>query len=493
MAANRQSLIEEAIELARRLPWWGSILAAIAVHLVLHPIADIPLPVIDSSTSVVLAALGQILIWLARISQYVVPGLLFAAAGVSAFFSLRSRGLTPSMVRDPKDPRTRGSPASHPPQGRGSGSWRLGGWLEGGRAEPWISPADGQRKLRPGVEDDHESRLGRDLSALIRSKEPELDTPQFAPPSGRAPTETPPRRIRVTRILDGVGMILALALAWFGYQSIAALPNRTDDSPWAYMGAARTKGNAPQASSAVSKKSDPEAPSSARPLGQFDFGPAYVPNIPATRTSPKEEQTSQQPEGEAPVDQPLTIRELETAFNANYIPPPECNDWASRAQMVSCGNHRMRALREFVQSGGKMNQAMLGGPIEAEPSAEQPGQGIDGRPLDQQHADDWREEARQLDQWGPIRDPSPGRQQGWSQDTPGTGSDQVPPTQHAGGPGGYRQPLTWRQEQARRDRQGAEGDPDSAEQQDWGQGYRKDSQTDWRADGGQNVPSAPDW
>ena len=499
MAANGQSLMEEAIQLAKRLPWWGSILAAVAVYLVLHPIAELPLPAANSSTGITFAALGQILIWLARISQYVVPGLLFAAAGVSAFFSLRSRGLTPSMVRDPKDPRTRGSPASHQPQGRGSGSWRLSGRLEGDRTEPWISLSDGQRRIHAGDEDDHESRLGRDLSALIHSKEPELDTPQFAPASQQAPSERPPRRIRVSRILDGVGMILALALAWFGYQSIAALPNRTHDSPWAHMGAARTTGDTPRTSSAVPEDSGAEATSSARPLGQFDFGPAYVPNIPATQTSPKEEQASQQPGSEVPVDQHLTIRELEAAFNANYIPPPECNDWASRAQMVSCGNHRMRALREFVQSGGKMNQAMLGGPIEPEPGAEQPGQGIDVPPSDQQHPDDWRDEARQLNQWGPTGDVSPGRQQGWSQRTPGTYSNQGRPMQRAHGPADYRQPLTWRQEQARRDRQNAEGDSDSAEQQDWYRDqdwrlrYRNDSQADWRADGGQNAPSAPDW
>jgi hypothetical protein len=491
--------MREAIELARRLPWWGSILAAIAVYLVLHPIAELPLPAADSSTSIAFAAVGQMLVWLARISQYVLPGLLLAAAGVSSFFSFRSRGLPPPTVHDPKDPWASRSPASHQPQDQGSGSWRLRGRLEGDRTEPWISLAEGQGRIRPAEEDDHESRLGRDLSALIRSKEPELDIPQFAPASQQVTTEIPSRRIRVSRILDAVGMVSALGLAWFGYQSIAALPNRTDDSPWAHMSTARTTGDTPQASSAVPKDPGAEATSSARPLGQFDFGPAYVPNIPATQTSPKEEQASQQPGSEAPVDQHLTIHELEAAFNANYIPPPECNDWASRAQMVSCGNHRMRALREFVQSGGKMNQAMLGGPIEPEPGAEQPGQGIDGPRSDQQHPGDWREEARELDQWGPTEDADPGRQQGWSQTTPGTHSDQVRPMQRAGAPGDYGQPLTWRQEQARRDRQDAGGHPDSAEQQDWYRDqdwrlrYRKDSPAAWRADGGQNVPSAPDW
>jgi hypothetical protein len=494
MAGNGPGLIEEAIELARRLPWWGSILAAMAFYLVLHPIAGLPLPAADGSTSISFAAVGQILIWVARISQYAVPALLLAAAGVSAFFASRSGGPTASMVGDPKEDRTSHREPSRRTQGVGSGGRRFGGRLEMGRAEPWISVADGQGRIPPSEQEDHEGRLGRDLSALIRSQELELDTPQLAPASQQAPTETPPGRIRVGRALDAVGMILALALAWLGYQSIAALPNRTNDSPWAHMGTARTTGDSSQASSAVPKDSDAAATSSARPLGQFDFGPAYVPNIPATRTGPQEEQASrQQPKGVAPVDQDLTIRELEAAFNANYIPPPECNDWASRAQMVSCGNHRMRALRAFVQGGGKMNQAMLGGPIELEPGAEQAGQRSDARRSSQQRPDDWREEARRLDQWGQPVGPRPGRQQGWSPDTPGTYSHRVRPMQRAGGPSSYRQPLTWRQEQARRDRPGAEGDPDSAEQQDWRLRYRRDSQADWRADGGQSAHSVPDW
>lgn len=55
-----------------------------------------------------------------------------------------------------------------------------------------------------------------------------------------------------------------------------------------------------------------------------------------------------------------SLRELEAAFDVKYVPPPECYGGDSPGLLVRCGNHRIRARRAFVASGGVVSGMVLG-------------------------------------------------------------------------------------------------------------------------------------
>ncbi len=43
-----------------------------------------------------------------------------------------------------------------------------------------------------------------------------------------------------------------------------------------------------------------------------------------------------------------SVRELDAAFDAFYMPPPGCADPSSQADMVACANHRIRAREGYM-------------------------------------------------------------------------------------------------------------------------------------------------
>lgn len=43
------------------------------------------------------------------------------------------------------------------------------------------------------------------------------------------------------------------------------------------------------------------------------------------------------------------LKELKRVFEAQYVPPKECEKWRSQAHMVECANHRIKARREFLE------------------------------------------------------------------------------------------------------------------------------------------------
>jgi hypothetical protein len=517
--AHRQSLFEEAVELASRPPWWGALPSALAAYLVLHLLTQIA-PQTAAGTGAPITDIGQLLVMLAGVVQYLLPAALLASAAISAKAAwMRSRRLATAaapdrVARAGSTPRRfLGESTAAVPEFRlgldplgvgGQGSTKPD--PKGGTMPSAASLSRQRRVPPPGAEDDSEDAIGRDLSATIRSRASDGDLPGegISAPPMRAERRGPP--IRVRNVLDGVGIALSLALAWFGIQWLAALPAQVDSSPWALLGTGRTSesttADAAAAGSATrNSKQATSAPE--RPLGQFQFGPAYVPNLPDQAADAKQGTSADASDG-----QQLSLRELEAAFNANYIPPPECNEWASRAQLVSCGNHRMRALQEFVQSGGQMSAAMLGEPISS------PG---DSEPAHQDQ-DDWgqrgavgrggpdrrdnetlqegkrrREQQLDGDPYGDQRtyDANPGEWQerdwhakprGWRKP-----ADQPPPS------------MTWRQEQAWREGRAAQdedylGQPrDRSGEPDWRLRYRGEAPPEWRRGWRQDDGQDGDW
>lgn len=327
-------------------------------------------------------------------------------------------------------------------------------------------PVDGLGGIAAEADADAKTAAGEALAALIRAEErdhvgidpspppsiratepvtaeallkpdgaPSPMTGWGAPSIGPAATRPPRPRLRLSRMVDGLGMLFAGALLWAGWQWLAALPAAPETSPWHGVPVSPAP-TAERASSATAA-----GVGAARPLGEFHFGPpapgataetaAELPPEPAAALMPK-----------------LSVWELEAAFNASYIPPPECANWQSSVDMARCGNHRMRTLRAFIAGGGKLLPAMRGESLastslpdpDRRPPSAAPSWRDEGGIADPGWADDERLEPIPA---GPLAVPyrGPESDPGWRQQEPSARpfDDRPPPA------------PSWREEQARRD------------------------------------------
>ncbi len=232
--------------------------------------------------------------------------------------------------------------------------------MEDDRPEPWLSSAaqDPRPTLpSPGDPEEEVRQLGRALGAMIREDGPaavmpapvtEVAVPMIPQPSrdlwaeeyASSQTSHPHPRpwLSFRRLLDLIGMSLALLLFWTAYRGFIALPQTPNQSPWALLGSARVEvTQAPNA--AVASAPGKHLP----PIGQFDFGQ----NIPPEALPALAQQQ--------PVELYRSIYELEDAFDAKYVPPPACAGLEANnaADMTDCVNHRLRARRAFLASNGR--------------------------------------------------------------------------------------------------------------------------------------------
>lgn len=315
-------------------------------------------------------------------------------------------------------------------------------------------------------EEDHKTVAGRAIAALIRAEErdaigidpspppsiqpsaaipaePILRTDELRTPLAgwgeppREPTAPRPTRLRLSRIADAAGMLFAVALLWIGWQWLAALPSAPDVSPWGRL--PLSSGPEVERAPAVGATEG----RALRPIGEFHFGPRAGGDAPLSAAdAPTETPGSLMPK--------LSVWELEAAFNASYIPPPECANWQSSVDMARCGNHRMRTLRAFIEGGGKRLPAMRGESLAAtSPPEPDPGP--------RSAVPSWRDESGALVDPGwaaeepiepipagplsiPIRDPE-GTADGRPQAPITRRYDDRPPPQAP----------SWREEQARRE------------------------------------------
>jgi hypothetical protein len=218
-----------------------------------------------------------------------------------------------------------------------------------------------------GTVDPAEVTAGQQLTALIRA-ERRIDSEirLSAPPvHSRRVNSSRPRmnlpRFHARKIADAFGMLVAVAFLWSIYAWFLQLPDSPSATPWDLLGsgsdsvvlARRLQGLGRTRSAAEILKGE-------RPLGQYQFGPPPIffilpdPNMPA----PEIRHLSQEPE--EPVEVYHSLQELEAAFDAKYVPPPECFANGSSNLFVKCGNHRIRARRTFIANGGKITPTLLG-------------------------------------------------------------------------------------------------------------------------------------
>lgn len=146
------------------------------------------------------------------------------------------------------------------------------------------------------------------------------------------------------RLLDLLGMTLALLLIWISYQAFLALPETPTQSPWALLGSAR------QETPATPRGTQGTEPAKALPpIGQFDFGGTVViTDTPSALPAPALIR-------QEPVELYRSIYELEDAFEAKYVPPAGCAglDTQAGVDITACINHRLNARRAFLASNGR--------------------------------------------------------------------------------------------------------------------------------------------
>jgi hypothetical protein len=207
---------------------------------------------------------------------------------------------------------------------------------------------------REAAEDAHEDlelAVGDALSALIHA---ETHTDAVPSAAGAAASIEPVARPRLTvqrsaglrigRVLDAIGMLIAGGLIWNAYAWFEALPVSSQGTPWRLAASVVPSPDTPGPT-----RPSREESATVRPLGRFEFGPAVQkssseePEAPGRRALPAQETAEEY----------RSAQELEAAFNAKYVPPPECYDFSSAGQMASCGNHRIRSRRAFIESNGQ--------------------------------------------------------------------------------------------------------------------------------------------
>lgn len=624
-----RSALDELSGLAIRLPWWGGLLSALAAYVLLHPIATLQLPAPIGMVDLVTTSLGQLLVFLAQIAQYLLPLAFLISAAVSGFVRWKRSDLRESVVQDTTGSILRGlrwsdfallvgeafrrqgyelSESRNAAAGRDTTlaltredlrylvdctDWRSsragaravrelsrridttgaeggfavtsgqftseakhfavdrnielidgrhlkelfrsapkptpknpavlvaalrsliargGGMLlsDRGTARRWapvqepsiMDDAEGPRRNHPARDtpggkllaaDDAEVAVGAELAALIRSErrfdeDIKLSAPPVQPPPAKPPRARRPRRpIRPKKIVDAVGVLIALAILWGAYDWFSTLPDAPTDTPWALLGASHDSEALARRMQGIDRPPPgARAKEGERPLGQLQFGPSGLIADLEAKAREKEGYNS--------------LRELETAFDDKYVPPPECYAWESSDQMVKCGNHRIRARRDFIASGGEVTAAMLGSWEEPRPVM------TEVRPRDwrQYEQRDWQDSVDR--EWDPDQDGQETGQQeprgGWNPDPlPDTGLDAsevrdqeyvLEPNQdwqpgRSGTPrGGWRRPAT--EEPVRTTRDQVDRQP---ERGDW----RLESEGEWRQRPVEDPPLEPrdDW
>lgn len=349
----------------------------------------------------------------------------------------------------------------------------------GSPSSPGQSPDTGIRKAQrttddeASAEDDEETAAGRQLTALIRSErriEGKIVLTAPSAPRRHAAPHRPRRKWpkpRLRKIADAVGIAISLGALWLIYEQFLQLPDAPTDTPWALLGT----GSGSEALTRRLKslgRTDPAASllKDGRPLGQYRFGPplGYLKQT---------EANAQVPAWKEPVEVYRSLRELEAAFEAKYVPPPECYAYESDSLFVKCGNHRIRARRTFIDSGGKVTPTLLG-------SWEEPRAVVMELPLQDWQRDDaetrpeaafgeWDRDHR----WDRIPEPAEPWREEWQQ---------VPVERPAPEP----QP-DWEREWA----QEPEHDPDRSWQREWTPQSTQNPTQDWRR--GPQSTTVDDW
>jgi restriction system protein len=596
-----QRTLDGLIELATRLPWWGSLLSALASYALLHPIAILQVPTPIGMVDVVATALAQLLVFVAQIAQYLLPAAFLLSASVSGFGLWKRRDLREFVAQDTTGSILRGlarkdfelvvseafrrqgyEPCESHKVSRERAtaleltrngkrylvdcadwrSWKAGkgavrklyermetkgadggfavtsgqftpeakhfaadkniGLVDGRhlkeliRSQPkeakgqpallleWIRsilarwqdlfafdrrPASPERpttepRILPAAgpapkprgraspsqtdgahspADDAETATGQQLTALIRAERAFEDEVKLSAPPVQGIEKRPPQRRwhrpRARKIADAVGVLVAIGILWGVYEWFSLLPDTPADTPWALLG---TSGDSPALARRMQELSRTvpsiQIQDGKQTLGQFRFGPpGLIADLQAELSA----------QGDGVYN---GLRELEAAFEAKYVPPPECYAWASDNQMVKCGNHRIRTRRAFIDSGGQVTATLLG-------SWEEPRE-----VLTQASQQDWRLDERQDRQQDTDRDRN--GDQAWDQDwrwSQEQGSRQLWDQEHVPEPG-----QDWRQELGQGWRQGPAEGPPLEPQEDWRQEWTRrpapDQAQDWRQD-----------
>lgn len=103
---RKSSLLDDLFYIASRLPWWVSLIVALGAWLVLHPMADAPLPSARNPADVGAVVGQQVIKTFAMFGQFLLPFIFSIGALVSVLQRARRRdllrqaGSSPSRITD---------------------------------------------------------------------------------------------------------------------------------------------------------------------------------------------------------------------------------------------------------------------------------------------------------------------------------------------------------------------------------------------------------
>lgn len=357
-------------------------------------------------------------------------------------------------------------------------------------------------------EETPEATLGRKLTALLRSDDDAfLSDHDVQPPP--APRTLPPVmqrtrwrfRPRLKKVADVVGITATAVVIWAGYQWFQSLPGQPAHSPWDLLGTGSAETTPYLIQNRFGRDATagipPDSGTKERPLGQLNYGGEWE-----KRTTSADRWTRVRlpvPE-EAPTEEYHGIRELEAAFNRKYVPPPDCYQWETTADMARCGNHRMRARNAFIESRGRITPEMLGidgthsgYPQPVDPSSDwrqEQAEWQDGS-NGQLYAPSWQEPPSGDGNWGNAASPDPDGDQPRSSRDDWYGYGSQDPMKSMRGDwrteGAWDQSRTWAEEQEWR--QGSVPDDNRRQAPDWRRQEYADHPGGWlqEQDGRQRV------
>lgn len=355
MARSRTSAFADLMNLTARLPWWAGVVLALIAYIVLRGLAGQPVVPATGMRDVGAQVTGSLVHLFASIGQYVLPVVFLAGAGISVFRRRKRRGLYAAATEHGADAiqsmnwRDFELLTGEAFRRQGYTVQETGGGADGG--VDLILQKDGQRYLvqckhwkawKVGVKVVRElygvtiaegaaggfvvtfGAFTKEAQAFAYDKNIVLidgaAVPRFLKPADARCSDPPltlidpgPNRIRPTRRDRHAGERVGIAIAAAFALVLGAL--------W-LLNLNAFSGPSP-------RPADAKLPGVPESVAIAD--PPSEPPAPAPTQTPAERK-----------------RALEFAFEAQYVPPEGCDDWATDARMVACANHHIRAKRAFM-------------------------------------------------------------------------------------------------------------------------------------------------
>ncbi|MEJ2380486.1 MAG: restriction endonuclease [Gammaproteobacteria bacterium] len=352
MPRRHGGLFDELVTASTRLPWWLALLLAAIAFLILHPIASHELAPPPDPQSVGPAARAQLLKTLALFGQYVFPAAFIGGAVLSAFGRRKHRRLHGDAPGDD-------GPAALQAMSREDFELLVGEAFrrQGYRVrEPGGNGPDGGVDLVGTRDEQHylvqckhwkSRQVGvRTVRELYGVMSAQRAAGAFVVTSGVFTREAQAFAYdKNVLLIDGPQLLRLLRVA------------RGEAGEYHLLGAARLDEGPSEVAAAASPAPAPSParwllPMAALTVVLVTLGALYTALQPFRATAGGERSGSRGAASSPAAvggDSPSAPKNLEAAFELQYMPPGECARLDSDRRVIECANHYIRARRAYME------------------------------------------------------------------------------------------------------------------------------------------------